>query len=609
MRVLFFVLNGKELAGGISNPEYGWMLLYGLRADLQVALLAGLFVWLLAEFVRWPVTLYFGRWLSILYTLLMAAILFLSAVDNIYFGSNHRRLAFTDLQQLYENNGLFWPFFRAYWWLFFLVLLLIAGAWILAEKWRKGVRQNKTSGPSIVWCTAIYCLLLFFLGFDFRTRYFFTPSSGYFVMRSELVPYSSNTITELIASRRYARLDVAEWRFMPDDKALAIHPVVHDIRQRTPNHKNVVIFIIESASGKDFEAGPWRRQCMPFLDSLMEKSFVFDNFFANGRGSPAGFDAVIGGIPEGVAADFFRSGYGYNRAQWFPQVLKGHGYSTWFFYGVRKFNQSFLKTSRNFQLDNDFGYRHFEGSDTAADSWYGIYDHVFFPAVARQMTTIKPPFLSVIFNVSTHTPFNLLPQAVMDSMPDFGQSNGRALHYYDRSVRDLFGTIKQQSWFNNTIFLFVGDHFSRAADRSDKTIVGEYRIPMFIFSPDGSFKGHDSSTAQQIDIPPAILDLTGTGERFFSYGQSLFDSTRKHIAFNRHGSTLQAFDDHYLMQYNMVTRRAEGLYRYKTDSSLSSNLLESEPVAALRLTKELQAFWQVFAVTLSTNKMYPDAFH
>ena len=608
LRCLFIIVNHSDLPAHTSTAAYGWILLYGLRSDLLVGILVALPVMLLALAVRKKNAGLYGRLLLWLYVVMVLALLLPCIFDIFYFYSNHRRLALADLAVIKTNRGLLLPYLKKYWYLLLLLLLLTAGSFLIARNWLLRVEERRYTRVWSVSLLVFYGLLLFLLGYDSKTGYFFTTSSGYFVMKGGQVPFSANTITELLASRRYNQIKPEQWRFMPDAEAFALHPVIQKIKNNQANKKNIILFIIESASQEDFMPGPTRRQVLPFLDSLMDQSLVFDNFFANGLASPAGLDAIIGGIPEGVTNDFFLTGYGYNQAQWFTSVLKAHQYNTYFFYGVHDFSQSFLKNSKNYQLDHDFGYREYHASKKDFDYYYGIYDDVFFPAIAGRMAHIDTPFASVIYNVSTHGPFNLLPAAVIDTIPDFGKSNRRSLRYYDNVMRRFFSSIYQQPWFSNTIFVFAADHFSRATDRADKTVIGNYKIPMFIYAPDGSYKGHATQVAQQIDIPVTVLELTGMGGDFFSFGRSVLDTTGKRVVFNKFGNLLQAIDDEYLLQYNFNTRQVEALYAYKKDSALIRNLSASLPKETAALLTQLQAFWQVYAVSLSQNRMHPDKF-
>ena len=123
-----------------------------------------------------------------------------------------------------------------------------------------------------------------------------------------------------------------------------------------------------------------------------------------------------------------------------------------------------------------------------------------------------------------------------------------------------------------------------------------------------ALKGIIPGVGQQIDIPATLLELTGAGGKFFSYGNSLFDTTRQNIAFSKWGNLLQAIDDDYLLQYNFTTRQVKGYYQYKVDTALNNNLYPVKTSAADSLLAKLQAFWQVYAVTMTGNKMHPDKF-
>ncbi|MEO6315699.1 MAG: sulfatase-like hydrolase/transferase [Chitinophagaceae bacterium] len=609
IRCIFFIVNRGDLAENIPAVEYGFVLWYGLRSDLAVVLIVLLPV-VMVQLVcnRWNDSIK-KRLLTWYYVSTVVLVSGISLFDVVYFNNNHRRLTLADFYIIRDNVGLLLPFAKKYWYLLLLLLLVGLGAFMICLRWLKRIKQAAFNAKQCLLFFTIYAAALFLVLFDFKTGYFFTTSSGYFVMKSNHVPFSANTITELLASRRYNQpIDMEKWRFMNDEQAFLLHPVLHELKLSRSPKKNIVVFIIESASQEDFAENDQRKTTLPFLDSLMKQSWVFDNFFANAVSSPSGFDAIIGGLPEGNAPDFFLTGYGYNKTQWFTQVLKTHHYSTNFFYGVSDFTQSFLKSSKNYELDHDFGYRNYQASHKDFDGYYGVYDHIFFPVVAGEMSKIKTPFLSVIYNVSTHIPFNLIPPAIFDRLPDFTKSNGKSLRYYDDVMRQFFCSVEKQPWFANTIFLFVADHFSRAQDRTDKSMIGRFKIPMFIYTPDGSLKGHYPYTGQQIDIPVTLLDIIGSGGSFFSYGRSLLDSSAKRVAFNKFGKVLQALDDQHLLQYNMITKRVDGYYQYKNDTALVNNLYPYEAKKADSLLHQLQAFWQVYALTLQQNKMHPDKY-
>ena len=607
-RVFFFIINHGDLPRSGDLQQWYWIVLYGLRSDLIVCMgLVPLFFIMRIIYVKWPAAWYKGLLIA-LYGLIILCLAGISFTDAVFFNGNHHRLAANDLFFFSENKGLLLPYIQKFWWLLIALILLCAGAISTAWRWLK---KHSLSGfdPQYHWVGySVYCLLFFLLIFDTRSRHFFTPSSGYFVMKSEYVPFSTNTPAELLASERYSRLNISKWVFMDSARAFALHPVIHSVDGKGTDKKNIVLFIIESVSRHDFLENNARKLVMPFLDSLMRRSLVYDNFFSNALESPAGFDAIVGGLPEGFAPDFFMTGYGYNKTQWVTGILKEHGYNTNFFYGVKDFSYSFLKASKNYQLDNDFGYRNYQITNKDYDGYYGVYDHVFFPAVTNELNKLHTPFFSVIYNVSTHAPYNLIPARMLDTMPVFKASNGRSLRYYDDVMRNFFSLARNQPWFSNTVFVFVGDHFSRATDAIGKSAVDIYSIPMFIYSPDGAYTGHSASTGQQIDIPETILNIAKVQTDFFSYGRSLFDSSGKRIAFNRNGPILQAIDSEFVLQYNTITRKIAGYYNYKKDSLLVADIYTARQPQADSLLIQLLAFWQVYATTVHDNKMHPDKF-
>ncbi len=610
LQFLFYFFNKQDFGHCSSAEEVFSIIWYACRFDLIVVLSTFFPIIIIAlTWLNWK-NWFPTELMTLLYTLVLILEVTLGVFDLLFFHMNHHRLTISDLTEAMNNVGLLGPYAMQYWyWVLFLMSVGI-GSFLLVSTLFKRLRSSKYTGKNLVLVWVFYAAISFAAIFDFNTHHYFTPSSGFFVMENNHVPFASNSIVEILASRHYKQHEFVKWQFMPDDKAYASQKLIQHINNIDTTHKNVLIFIIESASREDFEESRARKLTMPFLDSLMQTSLVFDNFYSNGLSSPTGFDAIIGGLPASTAGDFFSTGYAYNNTQWFTEVLKKMHYQTSFYYGVNSFGQSFLKTAKGFHLDYNFGFQQFKTTGKNFDGYYGIFDDIFFKAASEEINKQQQPFLAVLYNVSTHSPFNLLPAAAMDSLPAFEKSNGKSLRYYDNVIKDFFNSSKKESWFSNSIFLFVADHFSRATDAADKSMLGIFKIPMFIYTTKGDLKGHYSYTAQQIDIPISVLQLAGASNvDFFSYGRNLFDTTMKNgIAFNYFGTLLQAIDDNYVLQYSYVDRKVVGYYSYKTDKALTQNLYDFKRQSADSLLKKLQVFWQLYRTTVIDNKMHPDGF-
>src|SRR5690606_32331919 len=131
-----------------------------------------------------------------------------------------------------------------------------------------------------------------------------------------------------------------EVHFYPPEKALQyINP-----KKKYPSgqfqKKNVVVIILESFS-KEYTGLGGRESFTPFLDSLMNKSRVFSNAFANGLTSAAGIPAILSGMPSLLDEPFTTSAYGTNKLPSIPQLLKDMGYQTAFYHGGTNGTMSF----------------------------------------------------------------------------------------------------------------------------------------------------------------------------------------------------------------------------------------------------------------------------
>src|SRR5690606_24672345 len=96
--------------------------------------------------------------------------------------------------------------------------------------------------------------------------------------------------------------------------------------------KNVVFIILESFS-KEYTGLGGRTSYTPFLDSLMQHSFVCTNAYANALQSAKGIPAIISGVPSLMDEPITTSAYGTNKLTSLPALLRNKGYQTAFYHG------------------------------------------------------------------------------------------------------------------------------------------------------------------------------------------------------------------------------------------------------------------------------------
>jgi hypothetical protein len=92
---------------------------------------------------------------------------------------------------------------------------------------------------------------------------------------------------------------------------------------------------------------------------------------------------------------------------------------------------------------------------------------------------------------------------------------------------------------------------------------------------------------------------------FFSFGQSVFDTTADHFAVNYLNDVYQILSGNYSL--SLDTMKNNFLYHYTTDSLLEINLVNQDTMMAVKLEKKLKAFIQNYNEALIKNKMTVNA--
>lgn len=600
-------LFGFYTSGIATIPISEWRLIcwMGFRFDLLVVCLFFFPVIIALSLQTWTHKKSWTRLANWYWFLGMVVLVLILVSDLLYFSYVSRRVSWPVLRQIWENRRLGISLLSIHWKAIMAGVIVLVLSYYVFRKRLLILRHADLPAINAIKPIVYWVIGFIALAYHWESRYWFTSSSAVYGVRSDRINLVINPVFELVYTLKkgYAEdtfFDVAE-------NSTKNRSTPFCVQLQVPNSgskKNIIVFIMESVSREDIY-GPGAAEVVPFLDSLMKESLVYDNFFANGVSSPQGFDAIIGGLPLLFEDGFIGTPYSYNQVNWMPDLLKEQGYFTCFYYGVKERSYSFFKSARLFGFEKDYGFSDYRAEDWMMDGYYGIYDHIFFPAVAEQLEKQRQPFFSTIYNVSTHVPFTLIPASILDTMPVFRQENGRALHYYDNVLRKFFDRIKTNPWYDSTVFLFVSDHFSRARDRTDKSDLGSFRIPFFLFDPSGQKKGRDSRLAQQLDIPVSILELAGIGGGHFSFGKPLFraPSANMDYVYLRYGKTAYTIGPEF---YISVDLERKELIDSKPASRGSAWKGASKDETDQMVRKTI-SYWSSAYQVVQENRMFCDA--
>lgn len=588
-------------------PASEWRLIcwMGFRFDLLVVCLFFFPVVVALSLQAWTHKKSWTRLANYYWFLGMLLLVIILLTDLLYFSYVSRRVSWPVLRQIWENRRLGLSLLSIHWMAIMIGGIVLVLSFYIFRKRQLFLRHADLPAMNAIKPIVLWTLSFIVLAYHWESSYWLTSSSAVYGVRSDRINLVINPVFELVLTLKKGNAEDSFYELADSSSKSRSTPFCVQLQAMdTGSKKNIIVFIMESVSREDIY-DPGAAELVPFLDSLMKESLVFDNFYANGVSSPQGFDAIIGGLPLLFEDGFSGTPYAYNKAIWMPDLLKEQGYFTCFYYGVKERSYSFFKSARLFGFEKDYGFSDYRADDWMMDGYYGIYDHIFFPAVAEQLEKQQQPFFSTIFNVSTHVPFTLIPASILDTMPVFRKENGRALHYYDNVLRDFFGRIKTNSWYGSTLFLFVSDHFSRARDRTDTSELGSFRIPFFLFDPSGQKKGRDSRLAQQLDIPVSILDLAGIGGGFFSFGKPLFraPSANMDYVYLRYGQTAYTIGPEFYIRVDLKRQQLID----SNPASRGSAWKGASKEEIDQMVRKTISYWSSAYQVVRENRMFCDA--
>ncbi|MFU2135090.1 LTA synthase family protein, partial [Gallibacterium anatis] len=292
------------------------------------------------------------------------------------------------------------------------------------------------------------------------------------------------------------------------------------------NYKNIVFILLESWSYKYIDGLAHRNyNVTPFIDSLIKKSIVWDNYYAAGKRSIIGIQAVLSSVPALNNHPVLGFGLELNKISRIGKILNDHQYRT-----------IMMQTSnrRSFNVNsiaNVLGFQEYYGKEDVPiikkypqePPHFGWdYDSLQFLLNKLNETPESKPFFAFLFTGSTHEPFADAGKAFHIYPHDQSNENGflNTLRYSDWSLEQFMKAAEKQPWYQNTIFIFTADHTLNSLP--SENLKEQFHIPLIVYSPDGSLPAkRESQFASQYDLFPTILDLLGIDTPISTFGQSL----------------------------------------------------------------------------------------
>jgi phosphoglycerol transferase MdoB-like AlkP superfamily enzyme len=595
----------------------------GLRFDLSATLYSNsLFILLMIL----PFTFRFRNWyknmVKWIFIITNSIAFAANTADFIYYRFTLRRTTLSFLNQ-FENETnfgkLLFQFVFDYWYatLFFvfLVTLLVIAFNRISYDGPQQPNKWKFYGYGVV--AFALCIGLFIGGarggFRESTRPITLSNAAAYVKEPREINLVLNTPFALMRTAKANVISKVNY-FSSEEELNKVFNPVKIPRDTLPfQRKNVVVLILESFSkefigayNKELEGGKYKGYA-PFLDSLIGVSHAFQYSMANGRKSIDAMPSVICSIPS-IEVPYVLSHYSGNKINSLPSLLRNKGYYSAFFHGAPNGSMGFDAFANLSGFDGYFGKDEYEDTYRATDDFdgiWGIWDEKFLQYFATKMNSFKQPFYTTVFTVSSHHPYNL-PSEYENVFKGGPKPVHRTIQYTDMALRKFFAKASKMPWFNNTLFVLTADHASAEIQFQEyNSPSGYFAVPIIFYEPGSSPLPMKNEIVQQADILPTVLGNLHFDEPYVSFGRNVFGDEEPFV-FNYLNNTYQAFMGDYFLQFDGT--KSIGLYNFKTDKTISNNLLASRPEVVSKMELRLKAFIQQYNNRMVDDKLTVEGF-
>ncbi len=278
-----------------------------------------------------------------------------------------------------------------------------------------------------------------------------------------------------------------------------------------------VVLVIEESFGSVYVDGldnAGSESISPRLASLANDGLLFTNVYATGNRTVRGLEALLTSFPPipGIATTRRAGSEGMHSL---PFLLKRFGYQTAFLYGGRAAFDNMGHYWSTIGFD-----RVLEQRDIAkigfSTIWGASDEDLFREALLRldAMTAAGSPVFLSLLTVSNHRPY-LYPPGRIAKDPMQNRKENSAT-YADWAFGDFVERARSHPWFNDTVFVFIGDHGPRVYGAA-QVPVPSYRVPLLFYSPTHIAPERNPTLGSSMDMAPTLLGLL-----HLSYDSSFF---------------------------------------------------------------------------------------
>jgi phosphoglycerol transferase MdoB-like AlkP superfamily enzyme len=285
-----------------------------------------------------------------------------------------------------------------------------------------------------------------------------------------------------------------------------------------PIRPNVIQITVESLGAEFLGRFGNTQGLTPRLDGLLNESLVFTNFMATGTRTVRGMEALALSVPPTPGTSIIKRPNN-DRLFNIGTVFRDRGYKTSFIYGGRGYfdNMNAFFSGNGFEI-------HDQASESTEDvefsNAWGVSDEDLYKwviAQADKSAAEGEPFYHFVMTTSNHRPYTF-PEGRIDLPSHSGRA--AAVKYTDYAIGKLIDEARTRPWFDNTIFVIVGDHCASSAGKTEVP-VDNYHIPLVVYAPSIIAPREVDTLSSQIDYAPTLFELLGWSYMSEFYGKDI----------------------------------------------------------------------------------------
>lgn len=340
-------------------------------------------------------------------------------------------------------------------------------------------------------------------------------------------------------------------------------PILRNIKGNEENKDVNLVFIFMESMSSDFLTLK-EGSLTPYLNNLIKESYYFENFYSAGTHTNQGVAATLFGLPSLFDKNMMKN-VEIAKCQGIPYILKKRGYQTSFFVT----HESQYDNMNAFLLENGIErmYAQEDYPSSKVVNGYGVQDDFLFEyAMDRldEQSKQKNPFFATILTISNHPPY-IVPEKFKSVSKEPSE---QIVAFADNAIEQFMTEAKQKDWYNNTIFVLLGDHGKIVGSPTYDMPLSYNHIPMIIHSAlfDDAPKVFDN-LGGQIDVFPTLFGLLDYAFDNNTLGIDIINNKRPYMFFTS-DDMMGCINSKYFYTYNPVTKN-EGLYDYKIKSTIN----------------------------------------